>query len=419
MEYFHYQSGTLCAEKVPLTTIAKEYGTPCYVYSRTAIENNWRSFDEGFGSYPHRICYAVKACSNIAILNVLAQLGSGFDIVSLGELERVLAAGGDPKKVVFSGVGKTAEEISRALVLGVFCFDIESTAELERLHQIAKKKNIIANIAIRINPNIDARTHPYISTGLHENKFGIEIEDALPLCLLIKSMPNVKLVGIACHIGSQLTELEPFLEAIDSTLKLVDELIAQDIHLKYINFGGGLGVRYHDETPPPIHQYIYALVNKAQKYNLEIILEPGRAIVANAGVLLTTVEYLKHSANKNFAIVDAGMNDLIRPALYEAWQNIIPVKSPEHNDPKTYDIVGPVCESADFLGKNRKLSLNEGDLLAVTSSGAYGFSMSSNYNSRPRVAEILVEGEHVHLIRQRETIQDLMVHEKIPEKTRI
>lgn len=232
-------------------------------------------------------------------------------------------------------------------------------------------------------------------------------------------MPNVKLVGIACHIGSQLTELEPFLEAIDSTLKLVDELIAQDIHLKYINFGGGLGVRYHDETPPPIHQYIYALVNKAQKYNLEIILEPGRAIVANAGILLTTVEYLKHSANKNFAIVDAGMNDLIRPALYEAWQNIIAVKLPEYNDPKTYDIVGPVCESADFLGKNRKLSLNEGDLLAVTSSGAYGFSMSSNYNSRPRVAEILVEGEHVHLIRQRETIQDLMVHEKIPEKTRI
>jgi diaminopimelate decarboxylase len=414
MNYFHYKNNTLFAENIALTDIAQQFGTPCYIYSRQAIQNNWHAFNEGFGNYPHRICYAVKANSNIGVLNILAQLGSGFDIVSEGELERVLKAGGDPQKIVFSGVGKSEKEISRALDANIFCFDVESTDELNHLHEIAKQKNTIAKIALRINPNIDAKTHPYIATGLDENKFGIPIEEALPICHKIKSMPHIKLAGIACHIGSQLTELDPFVEAIESILNLIDQLAAAGTHLQYINFGGGLGVRYQHETPPSIHEYIQTLINKVQKHKLEIILEPGRAIVANAGILLTRVEYLKHGKNKNFAIVDAGMNDLIRPALYDAWQNIIPVQlnlKPDNN--KNYDIVGPVCESADFLGKNRQLNLNRGDLLAICSAGAYGFSMSSNYNSRPKIAEIMIDGDEAHLIRQRETIADLFLHEKI------
>jgi len=414
MDYFQYKDDTLFAENVALTEIAKQFGTPCYVYSKAAIVNSWRTFDESFGSHPHKICYAVKANSNLAILNILAKLGSGFDIVSQGELERVLIAGGDPQKIVFSGVGKSETEINRALEANIFCFDIESLDELDRLQTLAKNKNCIAQIALRINPNIDAKTHPYIATGLEENKFGIDINDALPLCKHIKNLSHVKLIGLACHIGSQLTDLEPFIEAIDSLLKLVDRLAEDDMTLKYINFGGGLGVRYQNETPPAIHEYIYALVNKIQKYKLEVVIEPGRAIVASAGILLTKVEYLKHNKNKNFAIVDAGMNDLLRPALYNAWQHIVPVNQNKHADNKLYDIVGPVCESGDFLGKDRQLNLTSGDLIAVLTSGAYGFTMSSNYNSRPRAVELLVDGDKIHVIRQRETIQDLFAKEHIP-----
>lgn len=417
MDQFHYRHGTLYVENVALSDIASKYGTPCFVYSRAAMETNWRAFNEGFGSYPHRICYAVKANSNIGILHLLAQLGSGFDIVSQGELERVIRAGGDPQKIVFSGVGKSEAEISRALDANIFCFDVESTDELERLQTIAKQKNRIANIGLRINPNIDAKTHPYIATGLHENKFGIEIDAAPSLCKMIKDMSHIKLVGIACHIGSQLTELDPFVEAIESVITLIERLISDNITLQYINFGGGLGVKYHNETPPDIYQYIYTLVNKVQQYNLEVILEPGRAIIANAGILLTRVEYLKHNAYKNFAIVDAGMNDLIRPALYEAWQNILPVTVNQQVADKVYDIVGPVCESSDFLGKDRKMAIAAGDLLAVCSAGAYSFSMSSNYNSRPRAAEILVSGDEVNIIRRRESIEDLFASEIIPTFT--
>jgi diaminopimelate decarboxylase len=413
MENFHYHNGVYYVEKIPLTDIAKQFGTPCYVYSRSAIETRWHAFHDGFGQHPHRICYAVKANSNIGILNILAKLGSGFDIVSQGELERVLAAGGDPQKIVFSGVGKTATEISRALDVNIFCFDIESIAELERIQQIAQQKNCIATIALRINPNIDARTHPYIATGLHENKFGIDIREVLALCKKIKTLPNIKLKGLACHIGSQLTELEPFIEAIDCLLDLTEQLTKEDIKLSYLNIGGGLGVRYQNETLPTVQDYIQALLKRVQQHAIEIILEPGRAIIANAGVLLTRVEYLKKTEHKNFAIIDAGMNDLIRPALYEAWQNILPI-TPRATLPEVnYDIVGPVCESADFLGKNRKLALEPDDLLAICSAGAYGFSMSSNYNSRPRVAEILVDGNQAHLIRQRETIHELFANEKL------
>jgi diaminopimelate decarboxylase len=413
MSHFHYKNNTLFAEDISLIEIAKQFGTPCYVYSRAAIENQWREFHNSFGQYPHRICYAVKANSNIGILNLLARLGSGFDIVSVGELERVLAAGGDPKNIVFSGVGKTETEILRALDANIFCFDVESIAELDRLQTLAKRKDLVAPIALRINPNIDARTHPYIATGLHENKFGIDINEAFAICRQIKSMSHVQFIGIACHIGSQLTELDPFVEALDCLLQFIDNLLSFDIHLQYINIGGGLGVRYQDESPPSISEYVALLVKKIEKYKLKIVLEPGRAIVANAGMLLTQVEYLKQTAHKNFAIVDAGMNDLIRPALYDAWQKIIPVTTHSHSPETLYDIVGPVCESADFLGKERLLSLNIGDLLAISSAGAYGFSMSSNYNSRPRAAEILVDGNHAHLIRQRESIQDLFLHERM------
>ncbi len=414
MDYFHYQNAVLYAENIPLPAIAKQYGTPCYIYSRAAIVNNWQAFNQAFNHYPHRICYAVKANSNIAILNILAKLGSGFDIVSGGELERVIKAGGDPSKVVFSGVGKTVAEISHALDFNIFCFDVESVEELERIQTIAQQKNKFAQIALRINPNIDARTHPYIATGLQENKFGIDIKEALTIFKQAAALPNLKLIGVACHIGSQLTEIEPFIEAADSILALIDQLSQENISLKYINLGGGLGVRYQNETPPIIADYIQLLIKKIQPYQLEIILEPGRSIVANAGIILTQVEYIKQGNEKNFAIINAGMNDLIRPALYDAWQNIIPVNQHSNQKNKIYDIVGPVCESADFLGKNRQLSLTTGDLLAICSAGAYGFSMSSNYNSRPKIAEVLVDGSETYLIRQRETIADLFLHETIP-----
>lgn len=413
MNAFQHKNNELYVEDLKLTDIANEFGTPCYVYSRAELENNWRAFDHAFADYPHRICYAVKANPNLAILNLLAKLNSGFDIVSIGELERVLAAGGNPKQIVFSGVGKCAAEINRALEVGIYCFNVESESELTKLNFLAKQQNKIASIALRINPNIDARTHPYIATGLHENKFGIEITHAFALCQQIKTLSHIKLIGIGCHIGSQLTEIEPFLEALDCILRLADELAKENIQLQNINIGGGLGIRYRDEQPPAIQAYVAALHKKLNHRQIEIILEPGRVIVANAGILLTKVEYLKHSPHKNFAIVDAGMNDYIRPALYAAWQHILPVVPRDVSLEKSYDIVGPVCESADFLGKDRQLALQEGDLLAILSAGAYGSSMSSTYNSRPRIAEIMVDGNKAHLIRQRESIQDLFAAEKI------
>lgn len=413
MQYFHYQNEALCVEEVKLKEIAEQFGTPCYVYSRTALEDNWRAFDHALGSTPHRICYAVKANSNIAILNLFAKLNSGFDIVSVGELERVLQAKGDPQKIVFAGVGKKNDEILRALAVGIHCFDVESAVELERINALAQQSNKIASVALRINPNIDAKTHPYISTGLKENKFGIDIEDVLPICRAISNLSHIKLIGIACHIGSQLTELSPFIEAIDRIVELLNQLIAENIHLEHINIGGGLGVRYQTENPPSIQDYVSVLLPKLKKFPYEIILEPGRAITANAGVLLTRVEYLKQNNHKNFAIVDAAMNDLMRPALYNAWQDIKPVTLNEKNKKITVDVVGPVCESADFLGKDRELAIQANDLLAVCSAGAYGFCMSSNYNSRPRAAEVMVDKDKVFLIRRRETIEELFAHESL------
>jgi diaminopimelate decarboxylase len=411
--YFTYQNGELFVEQVALTDIADQYDTPCYVYSRLAIENNWNSFNKAFENFPHQICYAVKANSNIAILNLLAKLGSGFDIVSLGELERVLAAGGDANKIVFSGVGKKTAEIIRALEVGIHCFNVESQEELERINILAKQSNTIAKIALRINPNIDAGTHPYIATGMKENKFGIAIENALPICLSLNQYPNLKLIGIACHLGSQLLELNPFLEAADRLLELSQAMQKNNIHLQHINIGGGIGVTYLDEHPPSIKNYAGLIRDKFNNFPYEIIMEPGRAIVANAGILLTRVEYLKQTEHKNFAIVDAAMNDLIRPALYDAWQNIIPVSLHSKATMKVYDVVGPVCESADFLGKKRDLALNAGDLLAICTAGAYGYSMCSTYNSRPRLAEIMVDDTKTHLIRKRETTLALFADEKI------
>lgn len=410
MSCLHYRGSELYIEEVGLKTIAKYHGTPCYVYSALAIQNNWRTFNDAFGDFPHRICYAVKANSNISILSLLAQLDSGFDIVSLGEMERVLAAKGDPTKIVFSGVGKTTLEMERAINCGIFCFDIESEPELERLHDIATRLNKKVDIALRINPDVDPLTHAHISTGLKENKFGIDIDDIIPISRKLINLPALRLVGIACHIGSQITHLDPFLAAIDHLLAIYNQLKDLQIHLKHLNIGGGLGVTYRDENPPAIYEYARALKNKLSGYPLEIIIEPGRAIVANGGVLLTRIEYLKHSDHLNFAIVDAGMNDLLRPALYDAWQNILPVEC-RNEEKKIYDIAGPVCESADFLGKKRELAIAANDLLAIDSAGAYGFSMSSNYNSRCRPAEILVDGSKMQVIRRRETIQELFASE--------
>ncbi len=412
MHYFQYKDNILFVEDVPLPQIAEQFGTPCYVYSRATLETTWHRFNNAFGKIPHKICYAVKANSNIGILNLFARLGSGFDIVSVGELERVLAAGGDPKKIIFSGVGKQTHEIMRALEVGVFCLNIESINELERLNAITNKHKKTTNIALRVNPNIDARTHPYISTGLHENKFGIEIKDVLPLFQKIKTMPSLKLIGIGCHIGSQLLELSPFQEAIDSLLNLLQQLKSEGAEIQHLDIGGGLGIRYQNEEPPTIEEYVFALCKKLAALPLEIILEPGRSITANAGILLTKVGYLKHS-NKNFAIVDAAMNDLMRPALYSAWHDIISVTQRRDSPEKMYDVVGPICESADFLGKNRSLALQENDLLAICSAGAYGFVSSSNYNTRPRAAEVLVDKDKAHLIRERETIQELFAKEKL------
>lgn len=415
MDHFSYQKGVLYAEKVSLEQIAEQFGSPCYIYSRATIERHWAAFDQAFSNHPHLICYAVKACSNIAILNLLAKLGSGFDIVSVGELARVIKAGGDPAKVVFSGVGKSKEDISIALQHGIRCFNVESSAELDRINSVAADADKIAPISIRVNPDVDANTHPYISTGLKENKFGIEIDKALTLYQQAAKLSNIDVSGIDCHIGSQLTELTPFIDALDRVLVVVDELKSKGIELKHIDIGGGLGIRYQDETPPQPSEYATAIAKRIGNRDLEVLLEPGRAIMGNAGILLTRVEYLKSNGIKNFAIVDAAMNDLLRPALYDAWQDIITVLESGYGPVKEYDIVGPVCETGDFLGKNRKLGLSEYALLAVRSAGAYGAVMSSNYNSRPRAPEVLVDGEKATLIRKREQIDDLFRDEVIPD----
>ncbi len=411
MDHFEYRNGELHAEEVPLHAIAARHGTPCYVYSRATLERHWHAFDDALGGRPHLVCFAVKANSNLGVLGALARLGSGFDIVSVGELERVLAAGGDPARVVFSGVGKQAHEMRRALEVGIRCFNVESAAELERLDQVAGEYGVRAPVALRVNPDVDARTHPYISTGLKENKFGVAIDDALALYRRASELPHLAVSGVDCHIGSQLTALDPFLDALDRVLLLVERLDDAGMAIDHLDLGGGLGVRYRDEHPPEPAAYASALLERLGEAPYEVFIEPGRAIAANAGVLLTRVEYLKHSEAKDFAVVDAAMNDLIRPALYDAWQAIVNVDQQPAGAAGIYDIVGPVCETGDFLGKQRALTLEEGSLLAVRSAGAYGFTMSSNYNSRPRAAEVMVDGDRVHLVRRRETLAELFAGE--------
>lgn len=414
MDFFQYKNEQLYVEDLPVKQLAEEFGTPLYIYSRATLERHWHAFDSALGKHPHLICYAVKANSNIGILNVMAKLGSGFDIVSQGELERVLAAGGDASKVVFSGVAKSRAEIMRALEVGIRCFNVESVAELHHINQIAGEMEKIAPISLRVNPDVDAHTHPYISTGLKENKFGVSVDEAREVYKLAATLPHVKITGMDCHIGSQLTELQPFLDATDRLIRLMEQLKEDSITLKHLDLGGGLGVTYTDETPPHPSDYATALLNKLKNYeDLEIILEPGRAIAANAGILLAKVQYLKSNESRNFAITDTGMNDMIRPALYEAYMNIIEIDRSLERKKAIYDVVGPVCETSDFLGKQRELAIAEGDYIAQRSAGAYGASMSSNYNSRPRTAEVLVDGNKAHLIRRRESLSELWALESI------
>ena len=414
MDFFQYKNEQLYVEDLPVKQLAEEFGTPLYIYSRATLERHWHAFDSALGKHPHLICYAVKANSNIGILNVMAKLGSGFDIVSQGELERVLAAGGDTSKVVFSGVAKSRAEIMRALEVGIRCFNVESVAELHHINQIAGEMGKIAPISLRVNPDVDAHTHPYISTGLKENKFGVSVDEAREVYKLAATLPHVKITGMDCHIGSQLTELQPFLDATDRLIRLMEQLKEDGITLKHLDLGGGLGVTYTDETPPHPSDYATALLNKLKDYeDLEIILEPGRAIAANAGILVAKVQYLKSNENRNFAIIDTGMNDMIRPALYEAYMNIIEIDRTLGREKAIYDVVGPVCETSDFLGKQRELAIAEGDYIAQRSAGAYGASMSSNYNSRPRTAEVLVDGNKAHLIRRRESLSELWALESI------
>ena len=414
MDFFQYKNEQLYVEDLPVKQLAEEFGTPLYIYSRATLERHWHAFDSALGKHPHLICYAVKANSNIGILNVMAKLGSGFDIVSQGELERVLAAGGDASKVVFSGVAKSRAEIMRALEVGIRCFNVESVAELHHINQIAGEMGKVAPISLRVNPDVDAHTHPYISTGLKENKFGVSVDEAREVYKLAATLPHVKITGMDCHIGSQLTELQPFLDATDRLIRLMEQLKEDSITLKHLDLGGGLGVTYTDETPPHPSDYATALLNKLKNYeDLEIILEPGRAIAANAGILLAKVQYLKSNESRNFAITDTGMNDMIRPALYEAYMNIIEIDRSLERKKAIYDVVGPVCETSDFLGKQRELAIAEGDYIAQRSAGAYGASMSSNYNSRPRTAEVLVDGNKAHLIRRRENLSELWALESI------
>ena len=415
MSQFTYREGTLYAEAVSCRQLSAEFGTPLYVYSRQALESAWRTFDAALSGRPHLVCYGVKANSNIAVLNVLAQLGSGFDIVSVGELERVLAAGGNPDKTVFSGVGKKRGEMARALDIGIRCFNVESVSELERLNDTAAAHGAIAEISLRLNPDVDADTHPYISTGLKENKFGVPMELALDTYRRAAELQNLHVSGVDCHIGSQLTSIAPYLNALDHMLLLVDTLQNEGIGIQHLDIGGGQGIRYRDESPMDIGAWAAEIDRQLGDRNLELLVEPGRSIAGNAGILLTKIEYLKYAQARNFAVVDAAMNDLIRPALYSAWHDIVPVTVSSHAG-KTYDVVGPVCESSDFLGKNRALAVEEGDLLAVMSAGAYAFVMSSNYNSRPRAAEVMIDGDTAHLVRERETLADLTAGERcLPE----
>ncbi|MEE6076229.1 diaminopimelate decarboxylase [Avibacterium paragallinarum] len=414
MDFFQYKDDQLMAEQVPVREIAAQFGTPAYIYSRATLERHWHAFDKALGDHPHLICFAVKSNPNLAILNIMAKLGSGFDIVSQGELERVLAAGGDAAKVVFSGVAKSEQEIERALNVGIRCFNVESLAELYRINDVAGRLNKIAPISLRVNPDVDAHTHPYISTGLKENKFGVSVDEAREVYRIASQLPHIKITGMDCHIGSQLTEIQPFLDATDRLIVLMQQLAQDGIELKHLDLGGGLGVTYKDENAPPPSEYAKALLTKLKDYpNLEIILEPGRAITANAGILLTKVEYLKSNESRNFAIVDTGMNDMIRPALYQAYMNIIEVDRSLPRETKVYDVVGPICETSDFLGKQRELAIAQGDLIAQRSAGAYGASMASTYNSRPRAIEVMVDGDQAHLIKRRETYPELWQLESV------
>ncbi|MCH8499268.1 MAG: diaminopimelate decarboxylase [Marinobacter sp.] len=416
MDHFTYRDGQLFAEDIPVADIAERFGTPAYVYSRATLERHYRAYDEALGQHPHLVCYAVKANSNLAVLQVLARLGAGFDIVSVGELERVLRAGGDPSRVVFSGVGKQPAEMRRALEVGVRCFNVESDTELDRLNQVAGELGVKAPVSLRVNPDVDAGTHPYISTGLKENKFGIDINQALATYRRAASLPHLEVCGVDCHIGSQLTTTAPFLDAMDRVLALIDQLAAEGIAIRHLDMGGGLGVIYNQEHPPSPADYVASLLQRLGDRELELVLEPGRSIAANAGILLTRVEFIKCTEHRNFAIIDAAMNDLIRPALYSAWQAIIPAQPRQDEEERRYDLVGPVCETGDFLGKDRSLRIRAGDLLAVRSAGAYGFVMASNYNTRNRPPELMVDGIQVHVVRQRETLDDqLRLEACLPE----
>ena len=414
MDFFNYSNHQLHAENVALADIAAQHGTPTYVYSRATFERHYKAYADAFASHPTLICYAVKACSNIAILNVLARLGSGFDIVSIGELERVLRAGGDPSKVMFSGVAKQEHEMRRALEVGIHCFNVESESELHRLNKVAGEMGKVAPVSLRVNPDVDAKTHPYISTGLKDNKFGIDIKDAVRIDGVAHSLENLNVMGVDCHIGSQLTELQPFLDTFDRLTDLIDKLAEQGIEIKHLDLGGGLGVRYRDEVPPEPKDYAALVLEKVKGRNLSLAFEPGRSIAANAGVLMTKVEFLKCTAHKNFAIIDGAMNDMIRPSLYGAWMDIVPVNlEPTPEGKRVYDLVGPICETGDFLGKERELDIQPGDLLALRSAGAYGFTMASNYNSRGRAAEVMVDGDKAYLIREREDIDHQLAGEQL------
>ncbi|WP_434983703.1 diaminopimelate decarboxylase [Vreelandella zhaodongensis] len=423
MDHFNYRDGVLFAEDVPLTQVAEELGTPCYVYSKATLERHFRAYTDALGGHPHLICYAVKANSNLAVLGLLARLGAGFDIVSIGELERVLKAGGDPSKVVFSGVAKQPHEMARALEAGIKCFNVESRPELERLNAVAGELGKVAPVSLRVNPDVDAGTHPYISTGLKDNKFGIPVDEALDVYALAASLPHLRVKGLDCHIGSQLTETAPFLDALERLLVLMERLRERGIEIDHLDLGGGLGVPYRNETPPQPFDYASQLLARLSRWDggeaLTLLFEPGRSIAANAGLMLTRVEFLKPGETKNFAIVDAAMNDLIRPALYQAWQAIVPVDTRQTRSRAVYDVVGPVCETGDFLGKERELAIAEGDLLAVRSAGAYGFVMASNYNSRPRPPEVMVDGSSIHVVRARESLENLWAGEALlPEGER-
>lgn len=418
MNPFAYQDRQLYAEDVRLADVAEKVGTPCYVYSRRYIEDRFRAFDAALAGRDHLICYAVKANSNLAVLNLLTRLGSGFDIVSGGELDRVLSAGGNPAKIVFSGVGKTRAEIQRALAAGIYCFNVESEAELDLLSRVAGELGKTASVALRVNPDVDPATHPYIATGLKQNKFGIDIALAEAVYQRARSLPSLRILGVACHIGSQLTDMVPIIEASDRVMLLAGKLLDQGMHLEHLDLGGGLGIRYNEEQPPEPGEYVHALLDRLRKSDsrfqkMRLLFEPGRVLVGNAGVLLTRVLFLKHGPERNFAVVDAAMNDLLRPALYNAWHDITPVDVNEPRESRNYDVVGPVCESADFLGRDRKLGIAAGDLLAVISTGAYGYTMSSNYNTRPRAAEVIVDGNRFHVVRRRETMAELLAPESV------